>query len=142
MPKSVDSTLNVRRRDDGTISHSFTRDQIFDEEDYLEIFDNTKEQVEDLKEDINDLEEEIEDEMEEHNEAMAAIHTILNSEEQSKPEYLEEDFVQRSDLEKFQELQQKKQQREKLLDRKTQIMQELDSMEDVAEEIREDLNEE
>ena len=138
MPESVDSTLNVTRRQDGKIAHNFTRSQIFKPEDYLEIYDNTVEQVEQIKDQINELETEIEDKMEEHNEAMAAIHTMLASEDQSEPDYLEENVIEKSDLERFQELQQKKQQREQLLDRKTQIQMELDSMESVAEQIREE----
>jgi hypothetical protein len=140
MPKSVDSTLNVRRRDDGDISHCFTRDQVFDPEDYIEIFDNTVEQVEDLEEDIDEIEEEIEEEMEENNEAMAAIHTLLESEDQEEPDYLDPDVVTKSDLETFKELQQKKQQRENMLNRKTQIRQELDSMEPVVEELKEEMD--
>lgn len=140
MPESVDSTLDVTRRQDGKIAHNFTRSQIFKPEDYLEIFDNTVEQVEQIKTQINDLEEEIEEEMDEHNDAMAAIHTLLAEEEQNEPDYLEENVIEKSDIERFQELQQKKQQREQMLDRKTQIKKELDSMEPVAEEIREEMD--
>jgi len=140
MPESVDSTLDVTRRQDGKIAHNFTRSQIFKPEDYLEIYDNTVEQVEQIKNQIKDLEEEIEDELEEHNEAMAAIHTLLAEEEQNRPEYLEENSIEKKDIERFQELQQKKQQREQMLDRKTQIEMELDSMEPVAEKIREEMD--
>jgi len=142
MPESVDSSLNVRRRNDGKISHSFTRDQIFKPEDYVEIYDNTVEQVEQIKKDIKKLEQEIEETIDEHEDEMAAIHTLLDSEEQNEPETLEAGAVSTEAFEVFQELQQKKQQREQMLDRKTQIMQELDSMENVVEEVREEMPDE
>jgi len=138
MPESVDSTLDVHIRNDGKIAHNFTKSQIFKPEDYVEIYDNTVEQVEGIKEDIEELEEEIENQLDQYEESMAAIHTLLAEEEQNQPEYLEADALTSEDFDRFQQLKQKKQQRQKMMDRKDQIEMELSSMEEAVEEVREE----
>jgi len=132
MPKSHESTQEVRIRDDGDVALINNSTQVFDREDFVEIFNEHVERLQQLNQQIEDNEEEVVEKLEENN--IGALHTALEGEPNDSTD-VEPNSITAEDLQVYQELQQLKQQREQLNQRSQQFRNMLEASEEAVQQI-------
>lgn len=136
MPKNVQEDTNVQVIDNGDkIKHTNEQSQVFPAEDYVQVYNDTLQNLHQLRMQLERIEDQIGEIMEEKNAEMGAIHTLIEDEPQEEPETLEVNAITGQDLQDYQELQQQKEQREQLLQQQERLESQIESMKGAVERI-------
>lgn len=132
------SDVNIRRLENGNIEFSNTQKQVFKPEDFVQVYEDTKNSRKTLEQQIEQYENKREDILDEHGEDLAAIHYILGLEGSNPPQELEGAASDEA-LQKRSELVQIKEQLSQMRQRKEQVMEQEEEMRELAENIKESL---
>jgi len=136
MPESITSDTTVQRLENGKVKHSNDQSQIFGEEEYVQVYNDTIQQLETMQ---NQLEQIHEQKMEAlDKDGMLALHTILAEHEQDEKESLEVDAVSEEVMQDYQELQQNTQQEDQLKQQIQRVKSQAEEMQHTAQSIAED----
>lgn len=132
----MDRNTNVQVLDNGNkIKHTNEQSQMFKAEDYVQVFNDTIQNMYQLQQQLERIETQIEKTLDENNDEMGVLHTIAEGESQSEEQVLEADSVTVEDFKTFQELQQQKQQREQLMEQENRLNDQIESMRGAAERV-------
>lgn len=131
----TDITANVVEDGDKVIYKNH-RSQQFTDEDFVNVYNDTVQNLENTLNNIEKTEEKIQETLEEKNQAMNQIHTIVESEPQDGAD-LEADSVTVDDLNAFLQLQQFNQQKQQQQQQEQQLRSQLNQMRSAAERVAE-----
>jgi len=132
---NADIYFDTVQNNDGTITMTRTIEQTFSNNDYLDIYLDTKRQVQQIEDQIRQHEEQMQDILDEKNMEMAALHRIIEEESTNAEVKLEQDVIDADSLHQFQQVKELDQKIEQLQDQKADTERQLDTMHEVAEEL-------
>jgi hypothetical protein len=132
---NADIYFDTVQNSDGTITMTRTIEQTFSNNDYLDIYLDTKRQVQQIEDQIRQHEEQMQDILDEKNMEMAALHRIIEEESTNAEVKLEQDVIDADSLHQFQQVKELDQKIEQLQDQKADTERQLDTMHEVAEEL-------
>lgn len=138
MPENIQQDTNVQVLQNGDkIKHVNEQSQVFKAEDYVDVYNDTVQNLFQMRKQLENLEEQTAEILDQHSEAMETVHTIIEDEEQEDTE-LEPNSLTSNHFQKYQELQQKKEQREQMQQQVARIEEQLDSMRGAVERVAEE----
>lgn len=132
---NADIYFDTVQNSDGTVTMTRTIEQTFSNDDYLDIYLNTKRQVQQIEDQIGQHEEQMQDILDEKNMEMAALHTIIEEESTNAEVKLEQDVIDADSIQQFQQIKELDQKIDQLQDQKADTQRQLDTMHDTAEEL-------
>lgn len=132
---NADIYFDTVQNSDGTVTMTRTIEQTFSNDDYLDIYLDTKRQVQQIEDQIGQHEEQMQDILDEKNMEMAALHTIIEEESTNAEVKLEQDVIDADSLHQFQQIKELDQKIDQLQDQKADTQRQLDTMHDTAEEL-------
>jgi len=136
MPESIQKDTTVQVLEKGKIKHTNQQSQIFNAEDYIDIYNDTVQNLNMMHEQLENTEEEIMETLEENQDEMDVIHTLIEEEQQERAD-LTNASVSRSALNTYQQLQEKKNQKEQLQNQIAEMEDQVRTMMDAVENIAE-----
>lgn len=139
MPSQVQSDITVNETENG-IKFTKTQHQMFDKEPFLDVYNDTVTNLENIKDQIEGIEKQILNTQEEHSEELDQIHTMLSEEPQEEAE-LEPSTVSDEALSAYQDMKQQSQKMDQMKAQVRQIIEQLEAMEPLAEKVANTLEE-
>ena len=134
MPKNYTTDFTVKDTGENIIITN-ENTQNFSHDDFLQVYEDTMQNLENLQGNLEDTEEEMAEMLDEKEDAMHTLHTLIKSEESKDFVELEEDSLTVDDLNAFMQLQQKRQQAEQQRQQIQQIENQVEKMQPVAEKL-------
>ena len=132
---NADIYFDTEDNGDGTITMTRTIEQTFSNNDFLDIYLDTKRRVQQIEEQIQKHEEQILDILDEKNMEMAALHTIIEEESTNEEVNLEQDAIDADSIQQFQQIKELDQKIDQLQSQKNDTQRQLETMHGKAEEI-------
>lgn len=135
---NTDINSNVVQNEDGShdVIYQRNQNQRFSGEDFVQVYNDTIQNLRNVMDNIKDSEEEITDMLGEKEEAMNLIHGLVESEQQTLEDIeISEDSLTVDDINAFMQLQQKKQQKQQLVNQEASIRNQLHDMKEAARRV-------
>lgn len=130
MPQNIEQSTHAQVLDNGDkIKHINEQRQIFDAEDYVDVFNDSIQNYKGLKQKHDQLQDDLDETLGDNEEILNKIHSVLSDEPQDNDVELGPNSISMEDLQLYEELQEKRQQRE-------QIEQQLNRLEEQVEGMR------
>jgi len=138
-----DSNTTIRQHDNGNISINNERTQVFEEEDFIQVYKDNLQNYENLLNQLEQVKGQREELIEENSEDLAALNHLLESEEAPEdytPGELENSLGEET-FQTHQKLTQIKDQVEQLQSQKTRLKEQLYEMSEMATMLDDDVEE-
>ena len=135
MPKNYTTDFTVKDTGENIIITN-ENTQNFSHDDFLQVYKDKTQVLENLQGNLEDLEEEMAEMLDEKEVAMQTLHALIESEETPDADLgFESDMLTVDDLNAFMQLQQKRQQAEQQRQQIQQIENQVEKMQPVAEKL-------
>lgn len=132
MPKNSDTTV-LRDKENEIVTIQNTATQKFSEENFIDVYEDNKQNYENLMGKIDHFEEEREELFEENEEQLDTLNKLLDGEEVDDPELDESTFQVHQKLQQFRD------QLDQLHNQRHTLEEQLEEMSDVAVELDEEV---
>lgn len=137
MANNYDTNFTVRDTGNG-VKLTNENTQTFAEDDFVQVYNDTVQNLETLYKQYENTQESVEEILEEKPDAMAALHALVETQETEADYTLEEDSLTTDDLNAFLQIQQLDSKLDQIHRKIEQVRDQVESMQPVAEKLVED----